>query len=59
MKESKLYCCFSVTQRDYLTSNGIKYELCGLNPNTKNMFWVYIKTDKLSKYLKEWSLRKN
>ena len=32
MKESKLYCCFSVPQRDYLTSNGIKYELCGLNP---------------------------
>ena len=29
MKESKLYCCFSVPQRDYRTSNGIKYELCG------------------------------
>ena len=59
MKNNKLYCCFSVPQRDYLTENGIKYELCGLNPNTKNMFWVYIKTDKLDKYLKEWSIKKN
>ena len=59
-KEDKpLYCCFSVPQRDFLASKGIKYEICALNPNTHNMFWVYMQNGKLSEALKEWSLNKN
>ena len=58
-KDKLLYCCFSVPQRDYLTSKGIKYEICALNPNTLNMFWVYMQNEKLSEALKEWSLNKN
>ena len=57
-KDKSLYCCFSVPQRDYLTSKGIKYEICALNPNTLNMFWVYMQNEKLSEALKEWSLNK-
>lgn len=41
--------------RDYLSSKGIRYEIVGLHPESKNMFWVYIKTNKLREYLKEWS----
>ena len=43
--------------RDYLATHGIRYELVGLHPETKNMFWVYIKTNELSKYLREWSTK--
>ena len=42
MKDKLLYCCYSVTQRDYLTNLGIIYEICGLNPNTKCMLWAYL-----------------
>ena len=33
--------------RDYLVNKGIRYELVGLHPKTKHMFWVYIKTKEL------------
>ena len=56
MKESKLLPCYSVPMRDFLTSKGIRYELVGLHPTSKAMFWVYIKDEKLDKALTQWSL---
>jgi len=55
MKNNNLFPCYSIPMRDYLSSKGIRYELVGLHPESKNMFWVYIKTEKLREYLKEWS----
>jgi hypothetical protein len=55
---SNLYCCYSINLRNYLYSNGLKYELAALNPNSKKLFWIYIKTDKLDKLLTEWSIKK-
>ncbi len=51
----RLYCCYSVDLRDFLYKHGVKYELCALNPNSKNMFWVYFRTDKLDEILDKWS----
>lgn len=53
--EVKLYCCYSLSQRNFLKKNGLKYELAALNPNSKNMFWVYVRNEKLDKLLDEWS----
>ena len=50
MKESKLLPCYSVSLRDYLTSQGIRYELVGLHPTSKAMFWVYIKNETLDDF---------
>ena len=58
MKESKLMPCYSIPMRDYLTRHGIRYELVGLHPTSKSMFWVYIKDEKLDKALTQWSLGK-
>lgn len=55
MKRTKLFPCYSIPMRDYLSSIGIRYELVGLHPETKNMFWVYIKTNELEKAMLEWS----
>lgn len=55
MKKSILFPCYSIPMRDYLFSKGIRYELVGLHPETKNMFWVYVKTEKLEKAMLEWS----
>lgn len=54
MKDSLLFPCYSIPMRDYLNSIGFKYELVGLHPKTYDMFWVYIKDEKLKKALKEW-----
>lgn len=54
----KLYCCYSLPLRDYLRKNGVKYNLAALNPNSKKLFWVYIKNEKLDKLLNRWSTNK-
>ena len=50
-----LYCCYSFNLRNYLYENGLKYELAALNPNSKKLFWIYMKTEKLDKLLTKWS----
>ena len=54
----KLYCCYSLPLRNYLTNNGVKYNLAALNPNSKKLFWVYVKNKKLDELLNRWSVNK-
>lgn len=51
----ELYCCYSINLRNFLYKNNLKYKLAALNPNSKKLFWVYIKDEKLDKLLSEWS----
>lgn len=53
----ELYCCYSLPLRNYLRDNGMKYKLAALNPNSKKLFWVYIKNEKLNNLLNEWSAK--
>jgi len=55
--ETELYCCYSLNLRNYLYQHGIRYKLAALNPNSKQMFWVYVKTNTLDKLLTEWSTK--
>ena len=58
MNNTKLYCCYSLPLRKYLYDNDVEYELAALNPNSKSLFWIYIKTEKLDKLLTAWSVNK-
>lgn len=51
MKQSKLFPCYSKNLREFLKQKGIKYELVGVHPFSKQMFWVYIKDEMLNKAL--------
>lgn len=53
--KNKIYCCYSVKLRDFLISNGLRYDVVGLNPTSKRMFWGFIKNDKLNIFLSVWS----
>ena len=53
--EVNLYCCYSINLRNYLKENGLRYKLAALNPNSKELFWVYIKDKKLDELLNKWS----
>lgn len=57
-KDVELYCCYSLNLREFLYKNGMRYKLAALNPNSKSLFWVYVKDDKLDKLLNEWSANK-
>ena len=53
-----LYCCYSLPLRNYLNENGLRYKLAALNPNSKNLFWIYIKDEKLNTLLEKWTANK-
>ena len=55
MNNVELYCCYSLNLRNYLYENGMRYKLAALNPNSKSLFWVYVKGEKLDKLLNNWS----
>lgn len=59
MNNTELYCCYSLNLRNFLYENGLRYKLAALNPNSKSLFWVYIKDEKLDKFLSEWSRNKS
>lgn len=54
----KLYCCYSLNLRKYLSQNGIRYELVAKNPNSDMLFWAYIRDEKLDKLLTKWAAMK-
>lgn len=56
--EVNLYCCYSLPLRDFLKSNGVEYKLAALNPNSKKLFWIYVKTNELDELLDKWSINK-
>lgn len=58
MNNVDLYCCYSLNLREFLYNNGLRYKLAALNPNSKSLFWVYVKDEKLDKLLNEWSANK-
>lgn len=59
MNNIELYCCYSLNLREFLYDNGVRYKLAALNPNSKSLFWVYVKDEKLDKLLSEWSANKH
>lgn len=59
MENVELYCCYSLNLREFLYENGVRYKLAALNPNSKSLFWVYVKDKKLDKLLSEWSANKH
>ena len=59
MDNVELYCCYSLNLREFLYDNGVRYKLAALNPNSKSLFWVYVKNEKLDKLLSEWSANKH
>ena len=58
MDNVELYCCYSLNLREFLQQNGLRYKIAALNPNSKSLFWVYVKNEKLDKLLDEWSANK-
>ena len=54
----ELYCCYSLPLRNFLYENGLEYKLAALNPNSKKLFWVYVKNEKLDTLLKKWAANK-
>ena len=44
--------------KNFLSENGVRYELEALSKSTHKTFWLYILDEKLDELLKEWAARK-
>lgn len=55
--KSPVYICYDAKQKKFLVDNGLRYWVCGLNPNCKDhrMFWVFMRDEKLDELLTEWN----
>jgi hypothetical protein len=54
--KDNLYYCYSPKLKKYLCkTKNISYIGKGINDETKRTYWLFIKTDELSKSLLEWS----
>lgn len=49
-----LFCCYSLELRKFLSSNNVRYKLVAENPNSHNIFWVYVRDSKLDELLNKW-----
>ena len=54
----ELYTCYSLNLRNYLSNNGLRYKLAARHPNSNNLFWVYVKDEKLNELLTKWTAGK-
>lgn len=52
--EISFYYCYSNEIKEYLLSKGFKYVNIALNPNTYNKYWLFIRTDELTRSLDEY-----
>ena len=57
-KQKKTYSCFSLNLKNFLSENGVRYEVEAMSKSTHKTFWLYIIDDKLNQLLKEWTVRK-
>lgn len=57
-EQNKIYCCFSMNLKNFLSDNGVRYELEALSKSTHKTFWLYIVNDKLNQLLTEWTMKK-
>lgn len=55
---NKLFICYSANLMKYLNKKGITYDVTGLHPESKNLFWAYIRTTEFNNTLTEWDLFK-
>lgn len=44
--------------KNFLSENGVRYELEALSKSTRKTFWLYIIDERLQKLLQEWAARK-
>lgn len=49
-----LFFCYSKELKLFLETKGFRYEVCALHPNTKNIFWAYLKSASLDDAINEW-----
>lgn len=53
--EVEVFVCHSYPLKTFLTkSKGLRYIVVGLNPNSKDKFWAFVKCDRLQEALDEW-----
>ena len=55
-RKEKVFRCYSVPLKEFLTKKkGIEYLTIALDCSSKNTMWIFLRDEKLSEALIEWS----
>jgi len=57
--DKNIYRCYSPNLYSYLISMNIKPDRQDINKSTKKIYWEFIKSNTLQKYLDKWSNHEN
>jgi len=57
-KSKRVYCCFSMNLKNFLSEHNVRYEIEALSKSTHKTFWLYIIDEELKQLLQEWSVNK-
>lgn len=53
-KQFKAYKCFSNRQKEYLMKDGFEYICVAKDPKTNNLFWLFLRDERLSQSLENY-----
>lgn len=56
--QDKLYRCFNTDLKTYLLKSGCVFLMVCLDPNSKDKFWLFEKTEEFKKILEEYKTKK-
>lgn len=52
---NNLYYCYSCRLKDFLKSQGFRYETKGIHPKTNKPFFIFMKSKELDVSLNKWN----
>lgn len=55
---NKYYYCYSHPQKDFLITNGLRYVIKGIHPDTQKRYWVFERCAELDTLLNKWATNK-
>lgn len=55
---NKYYYCYSHPQKDFLITNGLRYVIKGIHPDTQKRYWVFERCAELDTLLNKWTANK-
>lgn len=58
MRNEKYYYCYSYPLKSFIMDNGEKYILKAVHNESKKMYWVFERNQKLDRLLTEWQSRR-
>ena len=52
------YYCYSYPLKNFLITNGLRFVIKGIHPETQKRYWIFQRDEQLDKLLGQWQSQK-